>query len=255
MIHSGIHPKYASNQKKKKDDTSKKTKHVYSIQLTLTGSITFTYSRYMQQTSDVKTILFYLIEGLFILNIFILNFFVFHFISTSRQTTQVVTQTQQVILTPTPSLLNPVAQTTTIPTVTTAPQNQPAVSQQTGNSVKEYFVPLGTGTTSSGTWTSISGAAAYVDSGNYPHIKQVVFEASVSVPTVNQSVNVRLYDVTDQHPVWFSDVILQSGSSGQFLVSQPITLDAGNKLYQVQMQTQLQYVASLDQSRIHITLQ
>ena len=85
-------------------------------------------------------------------------------------------------------------------------------------------------------------------------MKSVVFEASVYIPTGNQTASVQLFNVTQQHPVWFSEVDM-SGGAPQFLVSRPIQLDSGNNLYQVQMQTQLQFPAQLTQSRLHITLQ
>ena len=61
----------------------------------------------------------------------------------------------------------------------------------------------------------------------------------------------RLYNVTDKHPVWFSDVSLEGGTPA-LLISKPITLDSGNKTYQVQMKTSLKFQAFLDQSRLHI---
>ncbi len=120
--------------------------------------------------------------------------------------------------------------------------------------VKEYFVPFGSGEGNAADWTNVTGLQTYIDSSQYPALKQVVFEASVHIPTGNEWASVRLFNVTDQHPVWFSDVTL-SGGKPLLLISSPITLDSGNKLYQVQLKTQLQYPAILDQARIHITLQ
>ncbi len=120
------------------------------------------------------------------------------------------------------------------------------------SAAKEYFVPLGTGTNATGDWTDVAGASAYVDTAQYPKIKNVVFEATVSVPTGNQTVYVRLFNATDKHPVWFSDVSMNT-TGPLLLTSSPITLDKGNKLYQVQMKTQLKFTANLSQSRIHIT--
>lgn len=116
----------------------------------------------------------------------------------------------------------------------------------------EYFVPLGSGTSSSGTWADVPGALAYIDSSQYGTIQEVVFEASVFIPTGNQTAYVQLFNETAGHPVWFSEVSV-SGGTPQLLISQPITLDPGNNLYQVQMMTSLQFQANLVQARVHIT--
>lgn len=128
----------------------------------------------------------------------------------------------------------------------------PALSQSSPVTfVKEYYVPLGSGSGNSSDFADVSGAAANIDNTEYSNIKTVTFEASVSIPTGNETVYVRLYNATDKHPVWFSDVSL-SGGLPQLLISSPITLDTGNKLYQVQMKTSLSYQAVLAQSRVHI---
>jgi len=117
---------------------------------------------------------------------------------------------------------------------------------------KEYFVPLGTGTNATSDWADVVGASAYVDTAQYPKIKKVVFEATIAVPTGNQVAYVRLFNKTDGHPVWFSEMSMNT-TGPTLLTTQAITLDRGSKVYQVQMKTQLQYPANLNQSRIHIT--
>lgn len=140
------------------------------------------------------------------------------------------------------------------PTPSTAPT--PTVAQTTSGSTsttKEYYVPFGSGSGSSSDWQDVSGLQAYVDSSAYGTIKSVTFEASLHVPTGNENAAVRLYNATDNHPVWYSQLDFTGNTSSAFLSSNKITLDAGNKLYKVQLKTQLQYPAVVDQSRIHIT--
>lgn len=117
---------------------------------------------------------------------------------------------------------------------------------------KEFFVSFGSGSNATSDWEDVSGLKAYIDSTKYSSIKTVVFEASVRIPTGNEVAFVRLFNETDKHPVWFSDVSLEGGEA-KLLVSSPITLDQGNKLYKVQMKTSLKFTAILDQARIHIT--
>lgn len=140
-----------------------------------------------------------------------------------------------------------------IPTPTPTSVEKPVsqIQAQASSSVKEFFVPFGTGSNSSDDWQDVGGLRATLDPANYGNIKTVIFEASVRIPTGNETAYVRLYNVTDKHPVWFSDVSLEGGTA-QLLVSKPIILDSGNKTYQVQMKTSLKYPAFLDQSRLHI---
>lgn len=128
----------------------------------------------------------------------------------------------------------------------------PTEIKPASSKVKEFFISFGSGSNSSSDWQDVEALQSYIDSGNFEDIKSVTFEASVHVPTGNQTSNVRLFNATDKHPVWSSEVLFNGGGSPQFLISKSITLDKGNKLYQVQMKTELQYQAILDQARIHI---
>jgi hypothetical protein len=119
------------------------------------------------------------------------------------------------------------------------------------DTAKEYFIPLGSGSNLSDNWTDITGAEATIDTSQYRQIKKVIFEATIQVPTGNQTVWVRLFNVTDKHPVWYSEISM-NGTGPILLTSQPISLDVGNKTYQVQMKNQLQFTASLNQSRIRL---
>lgn len=123
----------------------------------------------------------------------------------------------------------------------------------TQSNIKEFYIPFGIGSSAAEDWTDIAGMQASIDSTKYPSIKSVVFEATIRIPTGNQVAFVRLYNATDKHPVWFSDVSVEGGTT-QLVTSKPITLDSGNKVYQVQMKTSLKYQAFLDQARLHITL-
>lgn len=145
----------------------------------------------------------------------------------------------------------PTSTPTSIPTPTPTTKVVSQTQTQTQPSVKEFFVPFGTGSNSSDDWQDVSGLKATLDTANYGNIKTVVFEATIRIPTGNEAAYARLYNATDKHPVWFSDVSLEGGTP-QLLISKPITLDSGNKTYQVQMKTSLKYPAFLDQSRLHI---
>ena len=139
---------------------------------------------------------------------------------------------------------------TPMPTVSgNASPSQSSNSSQT----KTYYVPFGSGSGASTDWQDMPGLQASIDSSSYGSIKSIVFEASLHIPTGNEIASVRLYNSTDGHPVWNSQVDFNGNVNSVLLVSPGINLDSGNKLYKVQIKTQLQFTAVLDQSRLHIT--
>lgn len=119
------------------------------------------------------------------------------------------------------------------------------------SSIKEYFIPFGTGTNQTSDWADVPGLQANVDFGSYQNIKDIRFEVSVNIPTGNQTASVRLFNVTDKHPVWNSEV---TTTSDVYKVSPSLIYDKGAKTYQVQMKTQLKFLANLTLARIHITM-
>lgn len=121
----------------------------------------------------------------------------------------------------------------------------------TSSSAQEFYIPFGSGETTSDTYEDVPGLQAYIDSSKYKNITKVTFEATLRIPTANGRAYAQLFNSTDKHPVWFSEIATE-GSEAQLLISSPITLDQGNKLYKVQMKTTLKYQSIIDQARVHI---
>ncbi len=119
--------------------------------------------------------------------------------------------------------------------------------------VKEYYVPLGSGSGMGSDWTDVPGMRTSIDTSLYPPIKTVTFEVSAHTPTGNEVVYLRLYDDTDSTPVANSDLTWNGGAT-QNLISSPIQLASGNKVYKVQIETQLQYTSDIDSAKVHIIL-
>ncbi len=157
-----------------------------------------------------------------------------------------INQIDQALVSNKPAVLTP----TPTPAVS---NNLPSLQNTNSSQTKEYYVPFGSGSGSSSDWTDVPGLQASIDSNSYGTIKNVVFEASLHIPTGNQTASVRLYNATDNHPVWNSEVDFNGNTVSTLKTSQLVNLDIGNKLYKVQMKTQLQFQAILDQSRLHIT--
>lgn len=129
-----------------------------------------------------------------------------------------------------------------------APEVTPTPESST--TVKEFFIPFGSGSSSAGDWEDIAGIQTTINTDNFPELKSVTFEATFRIPTGNEIAYIRLYNATDKHPVWTSEMSLEGG--GTKLLTKPITLDSGSKTYQVQMKTSLKFLAIFDQARLHI---
>ncbi len=117
--------------------------------------------------------------------------------------------------------------------------------------LRESLITLGTGSNASTDYENVATTQVYIDPSKYGTIKSVKFEVSIAVPTANQYVYVRLYNITDKNPVWNSEMYMSGGPSA-FLESGPITLASGNKLYVVQIKSQLKHQTNLNQARLRI---
>ncbi len=122
----------------------------------------------------------------------------------------------------------------------------------TKSTAKESVIALGAGTNMTDEWTDVTGVQTSIDTTQYGRIKEVKFEASIYVPTGNQKTWVRLYNASDRHPVWYSELTMD-GTGPTLLTSPPVALDSGNKTYQVQMKSQLKFRADLVVARLRIT--
>lgn len=129
----------------------------------------------------------------------------------------------------------------------------PTIGPSSNSQVKEYFISIGSGTNATDDWLDVDGVEITLNGDNYPSNRTVTFEPTLFVPTGNEKAYARLFNVTDKHPVWFSEVSVES-TQAKLLISSPIVLDSGSKTYRVQMKTGLKATANLAQSRIHIAV-
>lgn len=118
------------------------------------------------------------------------------------------------------------------------------------NIAKEYYITLGSGIVKSNTWQDVAGAEVVVDTANYSPIKSVTFEVYLKIPTANGKVYAKLYNVTDKHDVWFSEV----SSEGPTLTKKEasISFEDGAKTYRVMGLSTLKYDASIENARLRI---
>lgn len=161
----------------------------------------------------------------------------------ANKSTQTLVKEITVSITVTPTLA---------PSALTTPA--PVINQTTNvSTTHDYYINLGYGSNQSTDWTDVAGATTTADIGQYQNIKDVSFEAFINVPTANGTVSVRLFNETDKHPVWNSELTRDGTSSTYQFISPPVSYDIGPKLYQVQMKSQFSNVlANLVSARIHI---
>ncbi len=120
--------------------------------------------------------------------------------------------------------------------------------------IRESYVPLGSGSTTKSTWDNLSATETWIDTSSYGTISNVTFIAGLRNPTKNGEVEVQLYNVTDNHPVWGSHIVMSNNTS-QTITSGPVQLDMGKKLYRVQIKSSLSYDAYLDSAKLRIVSQ
>ncbi len=131
-------------------------------------------------------------------------------------------------------------QTTPVATPTTVP-----------NAFREYFIPMGAGSGNPADWAVVPGTGVTLDPADYGNNPTITFEITARVPTGNQTISVRVYNANSFQMVPGTEMTM-SGTGPTLLVTKPVTLSAGSNLYQIQMKTQLQYAAYIDQARIRI---
>ena len=153
-------------------------------------------------------------------------------------------------LTPPPSG-SPIVDTRTAETRTVVEKESQTIVQ---TAQKEIFIPIGSGSTNSSSYADLSGLEVTIDTAKYSQIESVVFEGSIWVADGNGKMYAQLYNKSDGHPVWFSEISTNS-ASGVLTTSSKITLDSGSKTYKVQAKTNLtEFAAHVDNARIKITL-
>lgn len=116
---------------------------------------------------------------------------------------------------------------------------------------REYFIPLGTGSTTKSDWEDIIGTETIINSQTYKTIKEVLLTYALRNPTQNGKVGVRLYNVTDKYVVYGSEAEM-NGPASQTINTGSFAFPDGNKLYRIQMRSTLSYPAYLDNARLKI---
>ena len=119
---------------------------------------------------------------------------------------------------------------------------------------KEIFIPMGSGSTNSGTFSDIAGTDVTVDTAKYSQIDSVVFEASIWVTGGNGRAWAQITNVGDKNPLIESQISGTTGT-GEVKASGKIPFPSGAKTYRIQAKTDItNFPAHVDNARLKITL-
>lgn len=223
---------------------------------------------------QLKNNIVYIILGILAFNVVILDYFMFvsrprsivqnislgNETNTASPSSVAVTTTDGQTIQAAPAVITNACPNTCLTAIKTATEslqltqnvtNNTTTTQQVTSGAQEYFVPFGGASgASQGSFTTLSALQSYVNMSNYTNVSSVVFEVSITGSGIAQA---QLYNATDGYAIPNSQVSTPGGNP-QLLISQPLTLPQGNKLYQVQIQTQLSNPATINSARLHITL-
>lgn len=118
---------------------------------------------------------------------------------------------------------------------------------------RELYITIGSGSSKSPKWDAIEGVEVNIDTNKYPKILEAYFQVSLRIPTANGEVSSKLYNETEKHDVWFSEITNQ-GSEAK-LKEAKINLSSGPNSYRVYLKSSLEAEALLDQARIKIIIE
>ena len=139
-----------------------------------------------------------------------------------------------------------------------ASETETVIQQKTQTIVqtaqKEIFIPMGSGSTTSGTFTDLTGTDVTVDTTKYSQIDSVVFEASIWVTGSNGRAWAQITNVNEKNPLIESQISGISGT-GEVKASGKIPFPSGAKTYRIQAKTDItNFAAHVENARLKITL-
>lgn len=147
-------------------------------------------------------------------------------------------------------VVQPVATVQPVQSVSPASSQSPAnVSTQATPQIKEQTIFIGSGSSSDTNWDDIDTASVELNSYNYPSVKRVVFEATLSI--LGGEAGARLINKTTGEVIYPS-VVSHNTSTATTKLSSSFNLDRGSNVYVVQLRSSSNEMAVLDGSRLRM---
>lgn len=120
------------------------------------------------------------------------------------------------------------------------------------NAARETVLYMGTGSSTSRDWTAIDAAGITFDISSYGKVKEVRFEAALSI--ISGEVSARLMNKTTG-AVYYNSAVMHNKSSSEWRTSSAIQLPSGNNQYVVELRSSNNERANLDGSRLKILVE
>ncbi|MBI4037694.1 hypothetical protein HY382_01450 [Candidatus Curtissbacteria bacterium] len=119
---------------------------------------------------------------------------------------------------------------------------------------KEIFIPLGSGSASTNSFSDIPGTDVTVDFSKYSEIDYMVFEASVWVLYGNGRAYGQIKNVSDKNPLAES-IVSSNSSTGEVKISGRLPVPSGVKTFRMMAKTDItDFPAHLENGRLKIVL-
>lgn len=134
---------------------------------------------------------------------------------------------------------------------TAKPSQKSSEVPKANQGVKEYSIFMGSGSTVSREWVDINSASVRLDTSKYTSIKEIRFEAALSI--LGGEVSVRLKNKTTSG-VYYDTIMSHNTSTSTWKTSAPLSLPSGDFEYIVQLKSSSGELAKVDGSRIKIIL-
>lgn len=131
-------------------------------------------------------------------------------------------------------------------------KRSPAPVAKSTNGIKETFLYMGTGSSTSREWTTIDSASITFNPSTYGNIKEVRFEAGLSI--ISGEVSARLIN-KNSGAVYYDSTVTHNLSASEWKTSAPIYLPSGSATYAVQLRSSNGERANLDGARLKIMVQ
>lgn len=123
------------------------------------------------------------------------------------------------------------------------------VTVASATTASTQYIPIGSGDTTSTSWSELPGAEVTLDVNDFGQVKQAFFEAQIASPTSGR-VFARLWDKRAGNIVIGSEVSHSSGDAK--LISTPITLLSGGRTIAVQLRSENGQTVKAISSRLRI---
>lgn len=137
-------------------------------------------------------------------------------------------------------------------TTTTTTPTSVATSSQPTSAPQEQVIFIGTGSTTERDWTTMTGATVTINKALYPRIKQVTFEASLSI--VGGEAQARVVNTTTG-AILDTTTVAHNRSTAVWTRSPAFNFFTGSNTYAVQLRSTSGELARLEGSRFIIVTQ